>query len=457
MSKLYVPEGAWLVCSKGMKKQQLKVTSQSQVTIAGGKLKATIDDGPGGNFVCGAMATAGAIIGAVLGVAFVIGTIVTGGALALGAGIAMVAAAAGGAALGGLASLIPSICGMLLTDWTPYDQNVLTCGVPPLLENSEIPCRLGGRVIILYSEKAADKFSDLTISKTAINVVGIIALSYLLYPAFTAIEATAVISKTTIATFGWGAGLNYLGGIGTTSATAYGIGWGIDKAKEGVYSIIPTGDGHNVKDYVDGFETAPEVIIKNNIINVSLEEDKEIHEHINDIGSATDVGKTTLGDRNSQYFIKKKSTSVRLDDIEEHGPRRTMQSGKIDGAIDGKNPVVTRSIEITSQDFGGRYQELNRQSILVNSQYNPIKQDNISALKTVGKTTALNVLGDNFNKAKITNNGVARGGFYVGLLQDAYRGICNLILKGHAEHLIKANLSEEAMDRDKIKVIAGKD
>ena len=51
MAKLYVPDGAWLVCSNGMKKQQIKVTSQSTVTIAGGYLKATIDDRPGGNFM----------------------------------------------------------------------------------------------------------------------------------------------------------------------------------------------------------------------------------------------------------------------------------------------------------------------------------------------------------------------------------------------------------------------
>lgn len=41
--------------------------------------------------------------------------------------------------MGAIASIIPSICGMLLKDWTPYDKDVLTVGKRPLLENSTIP------------------------------------------------------------------------------------------------------------------------------------------------------------------------------------------------------------------------------------------------------------------------------------------------------------------------------
>lgn len=187
MSKLYVPDGAWLVCSKGMKKQQIKVTSQSKITIAGGYLKATIDDRPGGNFICGKMMLIGAVVGAALAAVFIVGTIATGGALAVGAGALMAAGAAGGAAAGGLISLIPSICAMGLDKWTPYDSNVLTSGIHPLLENSNIPCMLGGNVIILYSEKAADEMTDVIIGDTAIGVIGSIAFSYLMEPAMQAI------------------------------------------------------------------------------------------------------------------------------------------------------------------------------------------------------------------------------------------------------------------------------
>jgi len=40
MSKLYVPEGVWLVCSEGTSTQQLTVLSQSKVKIDGGHLMA---------------------------------------------------------------------------------------------------------------------------------------------------------------------------------------------------------------------------------------------------------------------------------------------------------------------------------------------------------------------------------------------------------------------------------
>ena len=128
MSKLYVPDGAWLVCSDGMKKQQIKVTSQNKVTIAGGYFKATIDERPGGNFMCAKMVIAGAIIGAIVGAALVAGSVLTGGALAVAA------CAAAGAAAGAGISMIPSICGILLKDWMPYDTNVLTVGKHPLLK-----------------------------------------------------------------------------------------------------------------------------------------------------------------------------------------------------------------------------------------------------------------------------------------------------------------------------------
>lgn len=454
MSKLYVPDGAWLVCSKGMKKQQLKVTSQSQVTIAGGKLKATIDDGPGGNFVCGAMATAGAIIGAVLGVAFVIGTIVTGGALALGAGIAMVAAAAGGAALGGLASLIPSICGMLLTDWTPYDQNVLTCGVPPLLENSEIPCRLGGRVIILYSEKAADEMTDVIIGGTAIGVLGTVAFAYIMAPAMSSLGATGAIGYATFKTFGWIALGNYTSGVIGSAGIAYGLNVGLNKGKDWGYSQIPLGSDKTYGDYVDGFQT--DVAKLKEIGLQPKDEEKKIEgfEYANDVGGAIDIGSTTIGDRNSLYTTNESSTSVRLDDIEEHSSTRTLQSGKIDGAIEGKSPIVTRSSVITKQDFGGRYQEVNRQYTIVNSQYKLLVG---SKTKSLVKSSAVSYGINQWGMFKVDKNGVNGGGFLFGLLQDGAKVIKSFLLEGQAKDVIEALFNEEFNVRVKMTVISGKD
>lgn len=308
MSKLYVPDGVWLVCSKGMKKQQIAVTSHNKVFIAGDHLKATIEDRPEDNFVCGRMAIAGGIIGAVAGVVLVAGSVLTGGALA-------VAACAAG--LGG--SLTSSICGMLLHKWQPYDTNVLTANIPPLLENSQIPCRLGGTVIILYSKKAADEFTNITIGNTLINVVGVIALSYLIYPALSALGNTAVSAKAITIEFGLDAGANYLGGFAINAGTAYGIGWCIDKGKNFAYGNIPTSDGNTVKDYIGGFESKPLKVVDNTDISKSPDTGKEVYKHVNDAGAAADVGQKNVGNRTSQVVTDVKSSSVRLDDIDENG------------------------------------------------------------------------------------------------------------------------------------------
>jgi len=447
MAKLYVPDGAWLVCSNGMKKQQIKVTSQSKVTIAGGYLKATVDDRPGGNFVCGKMMLIGAVAGAVLGLALVAGSVLTGGALAVAA------VAAAGAAVGAGVSMIPSICGMLLKKWTPFDTNVLTVGKHPLLENSQIPCSLGGNVMILYSEKAADEFTDLTIGKTAINVVGVIALSYVLYPALSAIGSTAVTARATIATFGWGAGMNYLGGVAFTTGIAYGVGWGVDQGKGWVYSQIPTGNGTTLKNYVDGYESDPDKIVENYKLAGS-DGDKAVYEHVNDVGGANSVGKETVGERTSQYSVTERSTSVRLDDIEEHGATTYNESGRVQGAVEGRNPANTQGMNVIDQDYGGRYQEVERTSTTTNSQYSPVTRSDIpSKTGNALKNTYL----DQKGLPTFTKEGPQGGGLVMGLLQDAYKGITNFFLKGQAEDLINAMQNEEAAARAKITVLAGKD
>lgn len=447
MAKLYVPDGAWLVCSNGMKKQKIKVTSQSTVTIAGGHLQATIDDRPGGNFMCGKMILAGAIIGAVVGVALVAGSILSGGALAVAA------VAAVGAAAGAGVSMIPSICGMLLKKWTPFDTNVLTVGKNPLLENSKIPCMLGGNVMILYSEKAADEFTDLTIGQTAINVVGVIALSYVLYPALAALGTTAVTAQSTIATFGWGAGFNYLGGVLFTTGIAYGIGYGVDQTKGFAYSQIPTGDDNTVKTYVDGFESDPEKLVENQRL-ANGTGDKGITDHTNDIGGANGPGRETVGDRTSQYSVTDRSTSVRLDDIEEHGATTRTETGRVSGAIDGRNPTNTQGTNIIDQDYGGRYQEVERTSTTTNSQYDPLRRADVAS--TAGNAVR-NTYMDQKGLPTFTKEGPKGGGIVMGLLQDAYKGITNVILKDQAEDLIEALKKEEAEARAKITVLAGKD
>jgi len=450
VSKLHVPEGAWLVCSKGMKKQQIAVTSHNKVTMAGGHLKATIADRPGGNFICGKMALAGAIIGAAAGIALVAGSVISGGALAVAA------CAAIGAGVGVGASLIPSICGSLLKDWTPFDKNVLTAGYTPLLENSQISCLFGGTVLILYSEKAADEFTDITITSTVTDVVGVIALSYILYPALAAIGTTAGATYTTFTTFGASAGLNYLGGTAISAGTAYGVGWGIDQTKTAGYDLIPTGDGHTVKDYVTGFETDPLKIVNSNQISISPDETAP-YEHLNNVGGAIGIANTTIGDRTSIYNVTEQSTSIYLDDIQETGPTSYTEQNRIPGAIEGRTPSTQTNNNVVNQDFGGRYGEINTTTQIENLQYDKFSFDRISINNSV-KNSVINSLDDNFNKPSISSkDGINKGGFYVGLVQDAYKGITNFILKDQAEDLQNALQNEEVKAKAKITVLAGND
>ena len=458
MSKLYVPDGAWLVCSNGMKKQQIKVTSQSTVTIAGGHLKATVDDRPGGNFICGKMMLIGAVAGAALAAVFIVGTIATGGTLAVGAGALMAAAAAGGAATGGLVSLIPSICGAALHDWTPYDKNVLTSGKHPLLENSTIECFLGGKVIILYSEKAADEMTDVIIGDTAIGVVGTIAFSYLMGPAMKALGGIGATGVSLTKSFGFFSSTmgNYALGVVGSGILVYGANEGVSSLKKLAYDNTPLqGTERTYGDYVNGFETDVTKLKEAGLAKADPSADKPIQEVINDAGSAADIGGIkTVGNRTSDYSITERNTSVRLDDIEEHGATVRTENGRIAGAYEGRNPVNTSGTRIVDQDYGGRYQEYERSSTTTNTQYDPLRSRD--AFKT-GAGSMINYAKDQWGKPKFDKDGANGGGLLLGLVQDAGKAIGNFLLEGQAKDVLEALKKEEMEARASITVVAGND
>ncbi|MCJ8498302.1 DUF4280 domain-containing protein [Chryseobacterium salipaludis] len=456
MSKLYVPDGAWLVCSKGMKKQQIKVTSQSKITIAGGYLKATIDDRPGGNFICGKMMLIGAVVGAALAAVFIVGTIATGGALAVGAGALMAAGAAGGAAAGGLISLIPSICAMGLDKWTPYDSNVLTSGIHPLLENSTIPCILGGNVIILYSEKAADEMTDVIIGDTAIGVIGTIAFSYLMGPAIQAIGgigASVVSISKSFGFFSAAMGNHGLGILGT-GGLIYGANEVLSGIKKVAYENIPVpGTERSYGDYVDGFDTDVAQLREEGLRKPS-DDSKPNQEIINDAGSAGDLGQKAVGNRTSSYSVDERITSVRLDDIEEHGPTVRTENGRITGSYEGRNPTTNSSSRILNQDFGGRYQEYERINTTTNAQYNPLR---VNDAYSTSRTSMVNFAKDQWGRPQFNKDGASGGGLLLGLVQDAGKAVSNFLLERQANDVIEAMKNEEREAREKITVLAGKD
>lgn len=182
MSQAYVPDKVYLVCTNGTTKSQINVTSQSTVKIAGLRLAATIEDRFTGNFFCAKMIVAGAIIGAIAAAVFVAAVVLSGGTIGVGAAMAIGAAgAAGGAATGAIAAMMPSICSMLTSpnDWAVVHPRVKIEGKKALIEDSKIPCTLGGNVIILYSLEAAEDFTDLKVMQTVADVGGIVLCSAL--------------------------------------------------------------------------------------------------------------------------------------------------------------------------------------------------------------------------------------------------------------------------------------
>jgi hypothetical protein len=248
MSKIYVPDQVSLVCTDGMKKNAIQVKSQTTIKIAGGKLAATINDRFEGNFFCAKMVIAGAIIGAIAAAIFVAATILTGGALGFAAAAAIGAgAAAGGAAVGAAVSLMPSICSMLTSGskWVPVHPQVQLQKQFALIESSKIPCFLGGNVMIFYSEKAAEEFTDLKVWQTATNVGGIILGSALLSGAVAAVSTAATVFGTNVkmvyTVFGGKAAAIYTGGATTLVGIGYGASKAFDAVKGAAYDAVGVG------------------------------------------------------------------------------------------------------------------------------------------------------------------------------------------------------------------------
>lgn len=164
-SKHFVPDGVFLVCSDGWNKSQLKVTSQSSVKIAGGRLMGTINDRMDCNMNCTKMVIAGAIIGAAVAAIAVV-AVVALGICTCGVGLAA-AIGAGGAIVGGiggmLTSFIPCICGYLTqgAPWVPVHTFVKAEDQMVLIETSKLNCFFGGQIQIIYNDKTASEIVDM--------------------------------------------------------------------------------------------------------------------------------------------------------------------------------------------------------------------------------------------------------------------------------------------------------
>lgn len=249
MSQAYVPDKVYLVCTNGTMKSQMNVTSQTTVKIAGLRLAATIEDRFTGNFFCAKMVVAGAIIGAIAAAIFVAAVVLSGGTVGVGAALAIGAAgAAGGATAGAIAAMMPSICSMLTSpsQWAIVHPRVKIEGKKALIEDSKIPCMLGGNVIILYSLEAAEDFTDLKAMQTVADVGGIILCSALVSGGVaTVLTGGAAFFgnvKMINSVFGAKAAFAFAGQGAAWLGVGMGASWAADQVKGLLYDAAGIGD-----------------------------------------------------------------------------------------------------------------------------------------------------------------------------------------------------------------------
>lgn len=142
----YLHNEVYLVCSNGMKKDQLDVADRG-VRVAGDKLLATKDDKPD-NFMC---KWAGIIMALLAGFCLIFLPFAIGPILGL-----LISFIAG---LGGALTLGSGLCYLATrsSHWENYHRTVKAMGVNALTEKSTLKCFLGGQIYTFFSPVIAEK------------------------------------------------------------------------------------------------------------------------------------------------------------------------------------------------------------------------------------------------------------------------------------------------------------
>lgn len=435
MSQLYVPDGVFLVCTDGMSKQALTVTSQTTIKIAGGRLAATRNDRMCDNHNCAKMVIAGAIIGAIVAGIIAAATVATGGL----AGAAIVGAiAAGGAVVGAgvglLAGLIPCICALLTHDWLIYHPEALLEKQEALLENSTIPCRFGGSVMIFYSQEAADAAVNLKRWDTVCNV-GIIAITAFAM-SFTGVYKGIVAAGKGIymgfSLFGFKIGMANLGQMFVAGGSSYLGGYLasniiINPIKNAVYEAT------GIKEYVTPTNTNIENVMNEGEDGKYVNPDKPLKE----IGKVSGLNKGNK--QMSPYEIKSESKyeMYNIKGQTEHTVGTPSTSSNVkDGAVLGKTSNTSSpqyNAQVRMSDSTGYAEGGTRTETTTGTQYN----SNWKGAATQG-----------FNSFKPSALGKSA---LMSLLADGLAAIKNPIVKGPLEEFEKS-LEIEEKARESIKV-----
>lgn len=250
--KLYVPEGSFLVCDKGMTSRELIVTHQSTVFIKDHiKLAGTELDKMQDNHNCAKMVIAGAIIGVAIAAVVCAAVVLTGGTLAIGLGSALAIGAASGAGAGFLAGFIPCICACLTDDyWIKTHPTVCYQGLKPLLEDSELPCWMGGTVRIVYSKEMADALDNAKRLETFLTVAAITFAAFTLGKGLSSFSTMLSSLRHIAMEYGKKALIQHGINTGVRFGASWGAGYLYDEGKKGIDI-----NGYTLQEHIDGTAT----------------------------------------------------------------------------------------------------------------------------------------------------------------------------------------------------------
>ena len=423
MSKLYVPEGVWLVCSEGTSTQQLAVVSQSTVAINDGHLMATVEDKVKTDFGCkkGALLTAIAMaLCAIAVAAFVVGT---GG---LGACLIIGAAGAAGAVGGGIIGrLMPCGCASCMGSWKNHSPSVRVCGYYALLEDSISTCSKGGIIKIMFSKEAAEAYAALVAMKSNVEIANVAAIAFAL-PFILRGAGTAII--------GFKGGFSAALAVGGRAAAFYTLGTGIT-------GFVSFEAGLYAKKGVNyAYETAGV--------------DKYIK------GKIEDEASTALGDgENQTWMFETKQQAGYIGKIGKRNNYSITNYEKLTYEREGylsttKGYVDEKGWEVVEEKSNWKYRVESTRKI-----------EKLPTTDKLTQSSGVYYMRDEYTYKTGKDYNIGKGlakdlkksanpfghMFAIGLLTDLSRGICNKLLEGKLDNY-KEMLSAEQQARKKMTV-----
>lgn len=428
MSKLYVPEGVWLVCSECTSTQQLAVVSQSKVKIDAGHLMATVEDKVKADFGCKKEALFTAIVMALCAAAVAVAVVGTGG---LAACAIIGAAGAAGAVSGGIIGrLMPCGCASCMGSWQNHSLTVKVGGYHALLEDSISVCSKGGTIKIMFSKEAAEAYAELVAMTSNVEIANVavvaFALPFVLRSAGTAIIGFKSGFSAALAVSGKAAAI-YTIEAGVTGGAAWLSGEGVKRGKDGIYTQL------GVYDYVKRkYEKETSKVLNTEDNQQFLFDTRKYIGHVGKSGkrkgySVTDYEKMTY-EREGYLSSKDGYIEERNWEVVED---KSDWKYKVEGT---RNSALLPSTDKLTQKEGTYYMK-EEYALQTGKDYNIGKGICTDVRKAINPFSSKD----------------SRVGFGIDLLIDLCQGISNKLLEGKLSETAKKALLEQVA-RDKINV-----